>query len=300
MQSLTVDQNEAICRLLLQAGKTARAAEEQTLAVYEKGLQDYVTNVDRDLDQCLAKGITRLFPGDSIITEENSQSRRLFQDSARRLWLIDPIDGTEEFIHRGDGYAVMLGLLENYTPQAGWIYAPARDCLYWGGPDWGLFWATGQGWPCQLEPRPPTASVCPVLLGYRDQQQFGDAIGQALTAGKAPSGLPLAYPTAGMIACQTSGSFGLKVLAVIQGQAGIYLYLNQRVKLWDTVGPLALARAAGLVCCDLAGQPLQFNPTAIDPYTLAHHQAIVIGWPSYLDSFLPQLQRALQQADYPG
>jgi 3'(2'), 5'-bisphosphate nucleotidase len=83
------------------------------------------------------------------------------------------------------------------------------------------------------------------------------------------------------------------VIDVILGKAGLYLYLNGRVKLWDTVGPIALAQRAGLVCCDLDGQPLKFSTDALDLSTLAHQQAIVIGWPHYIEALLPRLQQAL-------
>ncbi|NJL46048.1 MAG: inositol monophosphatase family protein, partial [Leptolyngbyaceae cyanobacterium SM2_3_12] len=87
------------------------------------------------------------------------------------------------------------------------------------------------------------------------------------------------------------GSFGLKVLAVITGQAGLYIYLNGRVKLWDTTGPLALAQAAGLTCCDLEGQPIQFVEPYIDPETLGHYQAILVGWPHYIEALRPLIRR---------
>jgi 3'(2'), 5'-bisphosphate nucleotidase len=118
------------------------------------------------------------------------------------------------------------------------------------------------------------------LLGDRDQKQYGIAIQQTI-------------PEATFYSL---GSFGLKVLEVIQGRAGLYLYLNGRVKLWDTVGPLALAHQAGLTCCDLEGNPLQFTPEALDLNTLAHRQPIVIGWPHYVESLLPRLQQAISSA----
>ncbi|MEM9904973.1 MAG: inositol monophosphatase family protein [Cyanobacteria bacterium P01_D01_bin.44] len=280
MKALTVDQNESICRLMMAAGQQARRLRHQTFEIYEKGVEDYVTSVDQMLDRQLSAGIAELFPRDGIITEENENSRGEFHNARQRLWLIDPIDGTAEFINQGDGYAVMMGVLENYHPQAGWVYAPARECLYWGGPDWGLFWAQKDHKPQSLwaqAPPPPSAHDCPILLGHRDQRRFGDAIAIHL---------PMAQ-------CYSFGSFGLKVLEVIQGKAGLYIYLNRRVKLWDTTGPIALALAAGLVCCDLEGRPLSFSPEAIEGDTLIHQQAVLIGWPHYVEKLMPLIRRAV-------
>ncbi|MEO0456689.1 MAG: inositol monophosphatase family protein [Cyanobacteria bacterium P01_A01_bin.114] len=280
MKALTVDQNESICRLMMLAGRQARHLGQQSFEVYEKGVEDYVTSVDQMLDRQLSAGVSDLFPQDGVITEENEGSRREFHKAWQRLWLIDPIDGTAEFINQGDGYAVMLGVLEAYQPKAGWVYAPARDCLYWGGPDWGLFWTQQNNIPQPLQarcPPPPAEHYCPILLGYRDQNRFGQAIA---------AHLPMAQ-------CYSLGSFGLKVLEVIQGKAGLYLYLNRRVKLWDTTGPIALALAAGLVCCDLEGRPLEFSPTMVEKDTLIHQQTVLIGWPSYVEQLLPLIRRAV-------
>ncbi|MEO1740566.1 MAG: inositol monophosphatase family protein [Cyanobacteria bacterium J06629_9] len=138
MDSLTVDQNERICTLVTQAGQRAKQANQHEFGVFEKGIEDYVTSVDQELDQYLSAGFADLFPQDGIVTEENQASCQAFQACPERLWLIDPIDGTEEFIHKGDGYAVMVGLLERYQPRAGWVYAPERETLYWGGQGWGI------------------------------------------------------------------------------------------------------------------------------------------------------------------
>ncbi|NEP19010.1 MAG: inositol monophosphatase family protein [Leptolyngbya sp. SIO4C1] len=283
MNVLSVDQNESICRLVVAAGQQARRANADSFQIYEKGFHDYVTDVDRSLDRQLADGLSQLFPEDGVITEENAGTRRQFKQSWQRLWLIDPIDGTEEFINGGDGYAVMVGLLDRYQPAAGWVYAPARETLYWGGPGWGLFCARRQERPQQLRsrcPQPPTDYACPILLGHRDQRRFGDAIASYLP----------------MMQCYSLGSFGLKVLEVVEGKAGVYLYLNGRVKLWDTAGPVALARAAGLMCCDLEGRPFEFSPAMVESETLVHQQAILVGWPSYIEPLLPKLRQAVTEA----
>jgi 3'(2'), 5'-bisphosphate nucleotidase len=270
----------AIQTALVEAGQWARHMAQQPLQIEEKGPEDFVTAVDRTLDQKLAAQFQTWFPGDGIITEENSESFALIQQGFQRLWLIDPLDGTEDFINRRPDYAIMVGLLQQEQPIAGWILRPESNQLFYGGPEWGLFTAQGIEKPQPLIPtvtRGPTLEYCPVLLGDRDQSQYGNAIQQFIPEAQ----------------FYTLGSFGLKVMEVIQGRAGLYLYFNGRVKLWDTTGPLALAKSAGLVCCDLQGIPLQFSLEALNPSTLAHQQSIVIGWPHYVEQLLPRLQQAL-------
>ena len=82
-------------------------------------------------------------------------------------------------------------------------------------------------------------------------------------------------------------------MEVVQGRASAYIYLNRRVKLWDTVGPLAIARAAGLICCDLEGREIGFTYEDIDSEKLTHNQLIVIGWSKFIDEYLDDVQSGL-------
>ena len=293
MPSLSPHELQVIGLLIRQCGQQALQMATEKFQVYEKGLNDYVTSVDRALDLKLTAGLSQLFWQDGVISEENDQSWQQFYDgssheSNSRLWFIDPIDGTDDFIHGKPHYSVMVGTLEAYKPTAGWVYAPAFDQLFYGGQDLGLFQVEGD--PLQLSQgaRSPTPLIptcpadfsktyCPIQIGYKDQSRYGAAITQVIPEAQFDS----------------IGSFGLKILQVIRGHAGLYLYLNRRVKLWDTVGPLALAQAAGLVCCDLEGNPLKFTPDGIDAKTLAHHQSIVVGWPHYVEKLRSRLQEAV-------
>lgn len=280
MSTLSKEQLEKVCWVLRTYGQQAKAIAAEPFQVFEKGIEDYVTTVDRWLDEQLTREFLAYFPDDGLITEENSQSRQQFSVGHARLWCVDPLDGTEDFIHRRLHYSVMAGLLEHGTPKAGWIYAPEFDQSYYGGQEYGLFFKDGDRPETALvpqEPPAPSADYCPILIGDKDRREYGAALSHAIQ-GAQFSGL---------------GSFGLKVLEVIHGRAGIYVYFNRRVKVWDTVGPLALAQASGLVCCDLEGNPLSYSPNAINPDTLAHRQPIVIGWPSYVEALLGSLHEVV-------
>lgn len=281
MSDFSEQQLDKIRWMLSRCGQTAQRMATERFQVYDKGVEDYVTDVDRMLDAELFAGFAGLFPVDGIISEENAQSRSVFQQAVSRVWFIDPLDGTDDFIQGKPHYSIMVGLLENHQPRAGWIYAPAFQQLYFGGLNWGLFQATGTQSVDPLVPiAPPLRSTrCSMLIGTKDLRRFGAAIAQCLP----------------QIEFSTLGSFGLKVMEVICGRAGLYVYFNRRVKLWDTTGPVALAQAAGLVCCDLEGNPLSFAPEAIDPDTLAHRQTILIGWPAYVEALRSPLQQIVSQ-----
>jgi 3'(2'), 5'-bisphosphate nucleotidase len=281
MNPISVELDHRVRAIVRRCGLQIIQMASQTFEVFEKGPEDYVTTIDQALDAQLLAGFSELFPNDGVITEENSQSRQQFYQKYDRLWCIDPLDGTEDFIQGRSNYSVMVGLLEHYQPIAGWIYAPVYDQLYYGGVDWGLFQTSVDGAPMPLAIAPQmfSADACRIMIGHRDQTRYGAAIAHQI-----PN-----------VEFSSLGSFGLKVVEVIHGNVGLYLYLNGRVKLWDTVGPLALAKAAGLTCCTLEGEPIQFSPDAIDPDTLAHHQSIVIGWSDYVDALRPKLELAVKQ-----
>lgn len=279
MFSISPNLDLAIRQIVRHCGLKAEQMAARGFEVMEKGHQDFVTTIDTTLDAELFSAFSTLFAEDGVITEENSRSRQQFHTQHSRLWCIDPVDGTEDFIYGKRNYAVMVGLLEHYQPRAGWIYAPKRDQMYFGGKDWGLFQSSGDGAsvPLPVAPLRRNLSSIRMMIGHRDQKRYGDAI--------------VAYlPN---IEFQLMGSFGLKVLEVILGHADAYVYFNRRVKVWDTVAPLALARTAGLTCCSLEGEPIRFTPEALDPVSLAHKQAILIGHPNLIEELRPHLLTAI-------
>ncbi len=271
------EREAAIRRVVQECGLLAKRMALQEFEVEQKGPGDFVTDVDRTLDRALAQQLAMLFPQDGIITEENPDSRQQYQQNPHgRLWCIDPIDGTRDFIETHKDYAVMVGLLDQGQPQVGWIFDPTADAMYFGGADWGLFLQQGDRVQ-DFWPQPPTLTNR-VVIGVRDQ--FNHA-----------ATLQAAIPEIDL--WERPGSFGLKIMSVILGQAGLLVYFNQRVKLWDTVAPVALALQAGLTCCDLSGNPLAYDPAAFELESLAHRQPIIIGWQHCIDIFLPRIAAAM-------
>jgi 3'(2'), 5'-bisphosphate nucleotidase len=259
----------AITDAIWRAGQKARVMRAAGLRVDQKGPGDFVTQVDRALDADLSQAFENLFPQDVVISEENSESVGRFQDSQQRFWCVDPVDGTRDFIETGRDYAVMVGALEDGEAIAGWVYEPEADRLYYGGKGWGLYCKEND----QIKvcyPQPPMGGR--VIVGDADADNYGSLLREKLPE---------------IELWNRPGSFGLKIIDVILGRAGALFYFNRRVKLWDTVGPVALAQQAGLRVCDLQGHPLSFKD--LDPATLGHRQAIILGWPHVVDNYLLRL-----------
>ena len=271
-----------ICQFIRGAGQKAIHLRELGFQVDEKGFDDYVTNVDRELDCLLSNQFQAWFPNDIVISEENTRSQELWRQQteiSQKFWFIDPIDGTDDFINGREFYSVMVGILEAFQPVMGWVYAPKSDRLYFGGAAInGLFITTDGNATQVLHPHEPIGTNSDrVIVSKKDDVAYGNAIRAAV-----PN-----------VEFYSLGSFGLKVMEVVQGRASAYIYLNRRVKLWDTVGPLAIARAAGLICCDLQGREIGFRHDDIDDDTLTHKQVIVIGWSKFIDLYLDAIAQEI-------
>lgn len=260
----------AIAKVILAAGQRAQQMRIQGLQVDQKGPGDFVTQVDRALDRELSAAFCDLFSQDVVISEENSESVGRFGAGDGRFWCIDPVDGTRDFIETGRDYAVMVGALQGGEAQAGWVYEPAADRMYFGGFGWGLYCQEGDR-VRDCYPQPP---IHPgrVIVGDADRVNYGAHLQELLPE---------------IELWNRPGSFGLKIIDVILGRAEALFYFNRRVKLWDTVGPMALARQAGLRICDLTGQALSFSD--LDPASLGHRQPILLGWPQGIENYLFRL-----------
>jgi 3'(2'), 5'-bisphosphate nucleotidase len=260
----------AIAQVIEAAGRKAQQMRQAGLQVDQKGPGDFVTQVDRTLDGELSAAFYDLFPQDVVISEENSESVGRFGGGEERFWCIDPVDGTRDFIETGRNYSVMVGALQGGEAQAGWVYEPSSDRMYFGGWGWGLYCKEGDR-TRDCYPQPPMQPGR-VIVGDADRDNYGARLQEILPE---------------IELWNRPGSFGLKIIDVILGRAEALLYFNRRVKLWDTVGPMALARQAGLRICDLTGAPLSFSD--LDGATLGHRQSIIVGWPQAVENYLFRL-----------
>lgn len=127
-QSEMVARIEAIAR---QAGEIAYShfRSAASTPVEEKGHLDLVTRADREVEAFLVERLRETFPDDGVYGEEGGD----ISGVSGRTWVIDPIDGTFNFVRGGQNWAVSIGLFENRRPVFGVIFAPARDLMLAGG-----------------------------------------------------------------------------------------------------------------------------------------------------------------------
>lgn len=99
------------------------------LPVEKKGHLDLVTVADRDVEAFLIEELRAAFPADGIYGEEGAD----IPGTSGRVWILDPIDGTFNFVRGGQGWAISIGLFQDRRPVFGVIHAPARDLMLTGG-----------------------------------------------------------------------------------------------------------------------------------------------------------------------
>lgn len=238
---LTEEDIEYVSQLAIKAGKRAAEMREGVFIQQKGDPHDKVTAADFELSRMIVEALSARFPDDMIISEEDE--KHLSGTASDRAWLIDPIDGTENYISNDGQYAVMIGLIVETKPVFGWVYAPAFKTLYHGGPGFGA-WRTKDGEQC-TRIVPPTQidedAVARVIMGFRDRTSH-----------------PWVKEHPKVILVKT-GSIGLKVAKVLENDADIFVHLSGKLKTWDTAGPAAIALGGNLDVGRLESDGLPFD-----------------------------------------
>ena len=138
-----------VAEIARQAGEIIRAGQNRERHVESKGFADVVTDIDKASEKLIVTALEAAFPDHRIIAEEGGGSD---QDSPF-AWLIDPLDGTLNYLHGLPIYAVSIGLLYEGQPQLGVVYDPSRDELF----------AAERGRGAWLNDRPIRVATTPVL-----------------------------------------------------------------------------------------------------------------------------------------
>lgn len=228
----------ALPDLAREAGEAILAIVRRGFDVEAKGDQSPVTEADRAAELIILAGLARHAPGVPVIAEEEVAAGRIpAHDST--YFLVDPLDGTKEFIRGGDDYTVNIGLIENGIPTLGVVYAPATGMLYAGDPAQGA-WIDGP------EGRKAIAT-----------RQRGDV----LTAVASKS--HFSQPTADYLAAIDARDYvsigsSLKFCIVAEGKADIYPRLGPTSE-WDTAAGHAVLLAAGGRVDGPDGGPLAYG-----------------------------------------
>jgi 3'(2'), 5'-bisphosphate nucleotidase len=205
-----------------------------------KGKNDPVTAADRAVSRFIVDELHTRFPKDAILSEEEKDDLARMTNS--RVWVIDPMDGTKEFIARRGEFAVMIGLAVNGEATVGVVYQPTEDKLYFASPAEGAH-LTHRGATRRLQ-----------VSETSDLSRATMALSRSHLSGTTHT----IRKKLGIERTVQTGSLGIKVGLICERQAEVYVQ-GRGTSLWDTCGPEAILRAAGGTMTDSLGAPLRYN-----------------------------------------
>jgi myo-inositol-1(or 4)-monophosphatase len=115
----------------LEAGKRLRECLEDVLEIeYKTSAADIVTNMDREIEQFFIEKISKQFPKHYVLGEEGMATKKTYQSQDEIVWIIDPIDGTTNFVHQKQNFTISVAVYEKGEPRIGIIYDPIQDELF--------------------------------------------------------------------------------------------------------------------------------------------------------------------------
>jgi 3'(2'), 5'-bisphosphate nucleotidase len=179
---------------------------------------------DQTANQFLCHAIREARPDDGLLSEEEKDSEARLTMS--RVWIIDPVDGTREYGEERADWAVHVGLAIDGVAEIGAVALPGAGLVLRSD---------------QPQPVPPAPAKLRMVVSRTRPAAEAVAVAETLGAELVPM-----------------GSAGAKAMAVILGQADIYLHSGGQYE-WDSMAPVAVARAHGLHCSRIDGSPLQYN-----------------------------------------
>jgi 3'(2'), 5'-bisphosphate nucleotidase len=201
-----------------------------------------VTEADKAANSLIVSELQRQFPDDGILAEESVDTTRRL--GKRRVWMVDPLDGTNGFIARDGDFAVQIGLAVDGQSVLGVVYQPLPDVLY----------AAVEGEGAWVE----RAGFDTERTRVSDREEVGLMRLAASRNHRSPR-MDTVVRALGIAEEVQRGSVGIKVGLIVERQCDLYIHLSPRTKQWDTCAPEIILREAGGQMTDLFGGALLYN-----------------------------------------
>lgn len=234
MQTNVVKQLNQKMQVVMQTARAQVLAKmDNHLTVAEKtSRRDLVTNVDHSNEDFLVRQIRALDPVAKILAEEGTGDQ--VTDMNGHVWIVDPIDGTMNFVHQRNHFAMMVGLYVDGKPTLGYIFDVMANKLYAGGPEVGV---TLNG---ELLAAPADVDLSAGLFGASAPLLIQDRFNMQTIIAKS-------------LGPRIMGSAGIQISQVLAGELVGYLsYLRP----WDFAAGRVLAESLGLVVSRVDGNPV--------------------------------------------
>jgi 3'(2'), 5'-bisphosphate nucleotidase len=206
-----------------------------------QGKSNPVTEADRRANTHIVERLRALFASDGIVAEESNDNAQALQ--RRRIWYVDPLDGTKEFVAKNGEFSVMIGLAIDGRAELGVVLQPSEGKLYRG--------VVGHG--AYLEKGGQTRTL------HVSEHSQTDQLGLIVSRSHRPKSTEQLRRELGIRRETVSGSVGLKIGQIAEQNADLYVHVSDKSSAWDTCAPEAILRAAGGRFTDLAGDAFVYG-----------------------------------------
>lgn len=248
---------EPVVALAKEAGAAILEVYATDFDVQAKDDESPLTQADLAAHIIIERGLSQLTPNIPIISEESGLPDFEIRSQWTRYWLIDPLDGTKEFVNRNDEFTVNIALIDNHRPILGVVYIPVMNKTYTGVEGLGAAVRSGDDAPQPIAVA-ATSSKPVRVVGSRSHRGASlDAFLERL----------------GEFDMHAMGS-SLKFCVIAEGGADIYPRLGLTSE-WDTAAAQAVVEQAGGAVLELDGKPLAYNAKAdiLNPHFLVRGPA---------------------------
>lgn len=233
------------CELARSAGAAILELYAGPINVEQKKYDDDVepvTQADKTANELIVNRLKQAFPSDGILAEESIDTQRRL--GKKRVWMVDPLDGTNGFIDGNGDFAVQIGLTVEGVGVLGVVYQPLTGVLYRA--------VRGEGaWIERPQSAPERARVS-------DKTDLTSMRLAASRSHRSPR-MNRVVTSFGFREEVQRGSVGIKIGLLVEQQCDVYIHLSPRTKQWDTCAPEVILTEAGGRLTDLFGFPLNYN-----------------------------------------
>ena len=241
-----------VCAIAEKAGAAIMEIYARDFDVALKDDDSPLTAADLAAHTAIAEGLARLEPRFPLLSEESNDGAFAARRSWPMYWLVDPLDGTKEFVKRNGEFTVNIALIDGHEPLLGAVYAPVLDRVYSGIKGIGAWLRTNGG---------PTRSIAVT----RPAQDPVRVVG---SRSHASPQLADYLEKIGPHELKSMGS-SLKICLVAEGEADVYPRLGPTSE-WDTAAAHAVLLGAGGQMIDTHGEPLRYNKAdLLNPHFIA-------------------------------
>jgi 3'(2'), 5'-bisphosphate nucleotidase len=259
---------EEICSIAEKAGARAMNFYHGHTSVTWKSDSSPLTEADQAAHDLLIQLIPGVISDVPVISEESQDAARTLVDPAAPFWLVDPLDGTKEFLKGTGEFTVNIALVEQGRPVLGVVYAPALDRIFFADVDGGAFRRD--------------KNESPVAI----RVQKADLGRLRIVASKDHAG-PMVQAMLGRLPNPELKSMGssLKFCLVAEGQADIYLRDVPTME-WDTAAAQCIVESAGGTVCTLDSRPLRYGKPGLKNPTILTFGDVNLPWATLLGTKL--------------